>query len=140
MKLEEKLRKISKKIGRKHGIEYLLFFGSYSIGYQLEESDVDIAVKLKSRPKNFKEKLRTITKISSEIERGIDKEVDLIILNDANPGLKFEIFRTGKILYYERYNRLVEDKSRAIAEYQDFSSWSKPMFDSMIKGILHGGK
>lgn len=140
MKLERKLKGITQKIAKKYGIEYAFLFGSYTGKYQLEDSDVDVAIKLKDKPKNFKEKLSIIAQICSEIENEIGKEVDLIIMNDTDLGLKFEIFRTGKVLFYEEYNELVENKSRTIAEYQDFYFWSKELFNKMIKGIVHGRK
>lgn len=127
----KKLKKIFSRISEKYGIVYSILFGSFSQGYEWKESDLDIAVKLKeSLP--FKKKLRLISEISGEIERETGIETDVIILNDAPLGLKFEIFKNGKTIY-SKSNEIIEDKSRVMGEYLDFSIWARPLFKKLMK-------
>ena len=138
--LAAKLKKSLKRIGNKYGIEYAILFGSYTGEYQVDESDVDIAVKLKKTPKSFRKKVQIITGISSEIERIIGKETDIIVLNDSPPGLRFEIFEKGKTLMVWDRQVLVNDKAMTMAEYHDFSIWVKPLYDKLIEDVTHGRK
>ena len=87
-------------------------FGSYAKGFAMEESDIDIAVYLKD--KNGEDK------IGSQINRILDKDVDLLVLNDAPATLVSNIFQTGiplaikdKRLYWKIY-------LKASAEAEDF--------------------
>lgn len=90
-----KIREAVKKISRKFGIRYAILFGSYVTKSRWKESDIDIAVKLEKTPKNFRENLKTSTEISGELGRMLGKEVDVIVLNSASLGLRFEIFESG---------------------------------------------
>ena len=129
--LIKKLKRVFSRISEKYGIVYSILFGSFQKGYEWEESDLDIAIKLKeSLP--FKKKLRLMSKISEEIEKKVGIETDVIILNDAPLGLKFEIFKNGKIIY-SKNNEIIEDKSRVIGEYLDFSIWARPLFKKLMK-------
>jgi predicted nucleotidyltransferase len=122
-----------KKISRKYGIRYAIVFGSYITKTRWKESDIDLAVKLKRTPKDFKENLKVSTKISGELGKMLGKEVDVIILNSASLGLKFEIFETGKVLLCKNMDELVEDKSRTIACYHDFKFFVQPLYDKLVK-------
>jgi len=138
--LTNKLEEALGSIGDKYGIEYAILFGSYAEGYNFSKSDLDIAVKLEETPKNFREKLRKITEISEKVEEVVGIETDVIILNDAHPGLRFEIFRNGKLIIVRNRDILIMDKDKTMAEYYDFSFWSRPLYGKLIEGIKHGRK
>ena len=140
MGLLEECKKIVERTAKKYGISYALLFGSYASKRNWKESDIDIAVKLKNPHKKFKEKIRLMNRIAGEIERKKGVETDVIFLNDADTGLKFEIFRTGKILYYDNYDKFVNDKSAAIGEYLDFNFWAMPLHKKVYESVLHGRK
>lgn len=77
--------------------------------------------------------MELIAKISYEIEKEIGKKTDIIILNDEPLGLKFEIFKSGKIVYCKDYEEIIEDKTKTMAEYIDFSIRAKPLFEKLIE-------
>ncbi|TZE81327.1 type VII toxin-antitoxin system MntA family adenylyltransferase antitoxin [Calorimonas adulescens] len=68
-------------------------FGSYSKRRQFKESDVDIAVYLKEGY-TFDD----ITMLWGNLEDITRKDVDLIILNSANPIIAWEAIRGSKLL------------------------------------------
>jgi predicted nucleotidyltransferase len=76
-------------------------FGSYSEARAHRESDVDVGVLLDRRvfatnPDRFEARLRLIGLLGSALGRG---DVDLVILNDAPPGLGARIVTRALRLY-----------------------------------------
>lgn len=53
MKTILKLKKIFQRISKKYGINYSVVFGSFLFGYEFEESDLDIGIKL-NQPLKFR--------------------------------------------------------------------------------------
>ncbi|RLE68046.1 MAG: hypothetical protein DRJ34_03765 [Thermoprotei archaeon] len=128
-KIAEEIRRISDK----YGIIYALLFGSSIDGYMLRSSDIDIAVMLKGDPKNFGENLRISVKISSILGRSLGREVDIIILNTAPLGLKYEIYTTGKILFCSDRERFIDDLVKTIGMYQDFRIFISPLYRKLVE-------
>jgi hypothetical protein len=83
------------------GVVSAYLFGSYSEARAHRESDVDVGVLLDRRvfatnPDRFEARLRLIGLLGSALGRG---DVDLVILNDAPPGLGARIVTRGRRLY-----------------------------------------
>ncbi|MCD6403242.1 MAG: nucleotidyltransferase domain-containing protein [Candidatus Aenigmarchaeota archaeon] len=111
------LKVLSKKISemsKKFGIRYAILFGSYAKGRKTEESDIDIALKLKRHPNNLFKFLKDFVD-----ELGIEG-VDVVILNSAPNTLKFEIFRNGVVLFCEDKEEYFNDLLSMIKWYDDW--------------------
>jgi predicted nucleotidyltransferase len=54
------------------------------------------------------------------LEHAARRSVDLVILDEAPPGLAYRIFRDGRLIVEKNRRALVERKTRAILEYLDF--------------------
>ena len=136
--IEKKLESTFKRIGKKFGVSYAILFGSYASRTAIKESDLDIAVKLNKPPKTFKHKIKLITDISLEIERRVGIETDIVIINDAPYTLSFEIFKKGKLIFLSNRKEYINDKVKTMAMYQDFSFWSKPLFEKIKESVKIG--
>ena len=93
-------------------ISIAYIFGSAKDGVIKSNSDIDIAVLLK----NNYEKLIEF-KIAAEIEEYFQCKTDVIVMNTANPILKYEVFKNGNRLF-ER-----DSKERAIFEVNAFRDY-----------------
>jgi len=124
--------KALEKLSEKYKIMYAVVFGSYGSKTQWKESDIDIGLKLKESPKNFRENLKISTKISEDLGKILKREVDVIILNSASLGLKFEIFETGKVVFYKSKHEFLEDKTNIIANYHDFRFFIEPLYKKLV--------
>lgn len=107
-RLEDKKIKLLKEYFEKIPEVLMAFiFGSFAKGFVMEESDIDIGIYLKE---NLLEKEELETKIYSEISKILQKNVDLVILNEAPASLISNVLKTGiplrmknKKLYWEVY-------------------------------------
>ena len=104
METKQKIKKILESVGN---VQFAYLFGSYAKGEQTKNSDVDIALYLKND--SFDAKLS----IHHTLQRALQKEVDLVVLNRArNYDLLGDILEDGVLL------KESEDDSRVMFELQ----------------------
>lgn len=102
-------------IADRHGIVLLLQFGSTVTGKSHAGSDVDIAV-LFDRPSVALEELGTL---QAELQAlYLERTVDLVVLNRADPLLLKQVTASCNLLYGSQRD-LHELKIRAFKQYQD---------------------
>jgi hypothetical protein len=82
------------KIARDHGISYLALFGSFARGTATGESDVDLAVRF-GRPIDLLE----FAGIQIEIEQALQRQVDLVPLDQAYPFVRESMQNDLLVLY-----------------------------------------
>jgi len=113
MKLEEILKRknIDPKIGEvgnlgaklkrvfeKHRVILAYLFGSRAKEKFAEESDYDIAVLMEKQNPTLTDEISLAISIAETLGVPADK-VDVVLLNKAEPPLKYRILREGKIIY-----------------------------------------
>jgi len=106
-------------------------FGSAGKGKTTGESDIDIAVLIdesKLKKKNFELLKRKYYAASPAFSM---RPVDIVILNTAPPFLKYQILKTGRILFDRSRKLRVRFTERAITEYLDY----KPIEDIYLKAV-----
>jgi predicted nucleotidyltransferase len=110
-------------------IAFALLFGSEAKGAAHAHSDVDVAVGLVAG-----EQLDTLARgaLASRLETAVGRPVDLVMLDDAPPGLAYRIFRDGRLISGRDAAALKNRLARAILEYLDF----KPIEDQLTAGVL----
>ena len=109
-------------------------FGSVAAKKDNKFSDVDIAVLFKpsvDQKEYFSQRLALI----DDLSRVLNKNVDVVILNQANSFLKFQVFKYGLKVYEQpgRGERCFE--ARAIIEYFDFLPIRSKLEKAMIENI-----
>ncbi len=98
-------------------------FGSAKDGVLREGSDADVGV-LMSRAPTFEEQLALLGRLQDALR--LD-DVDLVILNDANPILRFEAV-SGRRLFTRDLPALAEFVSLTAREYEDeMAQWERAM-------------
>lgn len=90
----EKIKQITKPIFDNYGISYAYLFGSYAKNKAKEKSDIDILISSELKGLKF-------IQLQSDLINIINKEVDLIRINDLKNNEKFlnEILKTGINIY-----------------------------------------
>ncbi len=82
------------------GIKLALLFGSLAKGVAREESDIDLAVMIETQPSTILERGEQKRQLMRELSSFLRmSKVDLVILNQASHLLRYQIVRTGKVLY-----------------------------------------
>lgn len=112
-----------------YGIRLIYIFGSYAKGNNNEKSDVDIAVLL-NNDYNPMDKLELIGELTSVLRR---EDIDLVILNSANPVLRHQVIKYGKLIYMENEDVKVDFEVKVLKEYMDMEPFRKVQ----MAGIKH---
>jgi predicted nucleotidyltransferase len=102
-------------IAEKHGIILLLQFGSSVTGMLHERSDVDLAVLLEHVPRSLEAHAALLHDLQQLFP---DREVDLALLNRADPLFLRKITQTCRLLHGS-LRRLQQLKIYAFKRYQD---------------------
>lgn len=105
------------KIAKKFSLRLVLVFGSFAAGKNRKDSDLDIAV-LGSGGISFREQVSLI----NELSHIFGKDVDLSVLNRANPLLLFEVSKNSLLLYGEK-EEFFNFKLRAFHAYNDYAPY-----------------
>lgn len=110
-------------------VAYALVFGSAVRGTLRPDSDVDVAIELRSgAPRD----VHALGALAARLESAVGRRVDLVLLDEAPPPLAYRVFRDGRIVAERDHGALVARKARAIVEYLDF----KPVEDLCAAGVL----
>ena len=109
-------------------------FGSVATGKENRFSDVDIAVLFDDRASRD-EYSRRVLFMMDELSILLDKNVDIVVLNEASSFLKFQIIKSG-VRIYEHPDRHSRDfESAAVIEYFDYLPTRNRLEAAMISGI-----
>ena len=92
-------------------------------------SDVDVAVGLRS---GVTFDLHDIGGLISELERAAGRDVDVVILDEAPPGLAYRVFRDGRLLVEKDRRARIERHVPAMVECLDFE-WAERL---CARGVL----
>lgn len=130
--MEETLKNFFKK-GR--GVVALYLFGSHAKKSKRVPEDIDVAVLYErtSTPDP-----RQILEMQESLSGLLKKDVDLVVMNRANPILKHQIFGEGKLLLNNNPSLLNEFFSRSLSEYDEIKRVRRPIEQSILKGRIYG--
>ena len=116
-------------------IAFALVFGSAARGQETPFSDLDIAIGLRAGVTFDAGDIGTLV---SRLEAASRREVDLVILNEAPPGLAYRVFRDGRLIFEADRAARVARQARAIMEYLDFKPFEERFARAVLKKAAHG--
>lgn len=130
--MEEKLKDFFRQ---EKGVVAVYIFGSYAKKSKLAPEDIDVAVlyERKEAPNPAK-----ILERKENLSGLIKKDVDWVVMNRANPILKHQIFREGKLLLNNNPSHLNDFFARSLTEYEDIKRVRRPIEQSILKGRVYG--
>lgn len=97
----------------------VFIFGSYAKGRMRKSSDVDVAVYAEPEVVAGDLGLDVRLRYTVELEGMIGKSVDVVILNQAPPILRHQIFRDGVLVYERERSRVRRFIGDALVEFYD---------------------
>lgn len=101
-------------------IKLIYIFGSYAKGKNNQNSDLDIAVLLGDY--QAFDKINLISEFVGIFKRD---DIDVVVLNDANSILKFQVIKYGKVVYMvSEYDKVIFE-ARTLDEYMDMEFFRK---------------
>lgn len=128
MKITKEQQKQIKSIAKKNNLIMVLVFGSFATSKTHRDSDIDIAIKIK-QPVNYLK----FSELLFDFQEIFPKnEVDLAIINYADPLFLKKITETANILYGSP-RELAELKIYAFKKYIDHQKYFKMEKDFVDK-------
>ena len=116
-------------LGADPRIAYALVFGSSVRGTMHPHSDVDVAIgMIDARRLDLME----LGELRSKLQAAAGRPVDLVLLEEAPPGLAYRVFRHGRLIFARDERALAARRARAILEYLDF----RPIEELCAQGVL----
>jgi uncharacterized protein len=110
-------------------ITYALLFGSAATGRVRTDSDVDVAIGLAEGAALTP---LAIGALAARLEEAAGRPIDLVLLDEAPPGLAYRVFRDGRPIAVRSESALKARFVRAVLEYLDF----KPFEELFTRGAL----
>ena len=123
------LERLTEVVGADPRIAYALVFGSTATETAHALSDIDVAIGLIP---GASLDLLDIGRLASELEAVALRPVDLVLLDEAPPGLAYRVFRGGRPLFVRDRPALAARQARAVLEYLDF----RPVEELCARGVL----
>jgi len=136
-KIDKELIEILKKFfSDRQEIMFAWLFGSYANGHNNCYSDIDIAVYI--RDNILLDDVDWYLGLKADIMELVNKEVDLVLLNNAKPMIK-HVANMQKIILLSRDELFEAEYSlRVIKEYNDVRYWARFSRQSLLGGIKNG--
>ncbi|HAS00187.1 MAG: hypothetical protein US57_C0011G0033 [Candidatus Moranbacteria bacterium GW2011_GWC2_37_73] len=130
MKIDNNQKLEIARIAKKSGLKLVMVFGSFASGKNRDDSDMDVAV-ASMKEISFHEQIRLTNKFSLILK----KNIDLSILNNANPLLLFQVSKNSILLYGNEVD-FAKFKLYAFKSYNDYAPYFK-MESDLNKKIIN---
>ena len=111
-------------------VVFSCIFGSYAQNRIRENSDIDIAIYLKENID-----IDTYLEIKMNLSEVLKREVDLVILNNAPPLLKYEIYKNNILLFSRDKTLESKYKVKTLFEYSDIKRYLNLSYDKTIERL-----
>lgn len=107
-------------------------FGSAVSSRLTKGSDVDVAVLFSKMP-HFSD----ILKITEEVSGIINREIDIVVLNNSSPVIRMQVLKNGKLIKSidnASYNNFFV---RTVKEYDDLKYVRKEAEENILRGRIY---
>ena len=131
-------REAFERFCRRRRVRLAVLFGSSVTGRRTAHSDLDLAFWLRDEPKPSSE--LDLTNVLMSLLHCND--VDVVVLNHANPLLQWQVASTGKPLYERQAGAFVRFQVRAFRRYHDghrIYQWTRAYLHEWLKATRHAG-
>lgn len=117
------------------GISAVYLFGSEAKGTSNRLSDVDVGILFeRNQAPSFEEK----TRLQEELSALLKKDVDLVVLNSANPILNHQVLKNGVLLLSPKPRDVHAFFIKTVMEYDDLKRMRAYQEQQLLRGISHG--
>jgi predicted nucleotidyltransferase len=139
LNLETALPIIRDYLARQPEVVLAYLYGSYALGQEWTESDLDVGVLFEERESSY-EVFRRALRHAAELQSKLGEiEIDLRELNGAPVEFLMQVIKPNRCLYARSERERVQFETRVIREYLDF----KPVLDeyySQLRRRLKEGR
>lgn len=107
-------------------VRLAVVFGSAARGVANAQSDIDIGISLAAEAD-----AGSLSRLRVELERAAGRAVDLVVLDEAPPLLRFEIARAGTVLVQRDPHGWADFRARALIDWWDWAPTARMMHETM---------
>lgn len=125
----EMLERLKRQAAMWPELKLAVVFGSTARGQARPKSDVDLGVLLDP----YRPELRF--QVEAELGRAAGRPVDVILLDDAPPLLRFEIAREGVLLFECEGHRWTDFKARAMVDWWDWAPTHRMIAAGVVRRL-----
>lgn len=107
-------------------VDVLVLFGSHVGGSARANSDVDVAIGLSGRSAEIRRAVEVA------FARAVDRPVDVSFLDTAPPQLRFEMARSGVLVFERTQGAWARERARAMVDWWDWAPLARRIHDRAI--------
>ncbi|EIW20880.1 MULTISPECIES: type VII toxin-antitoxin system MntA family adenylyltransferase antitoxin [Pelosinus] len=133
IKLIERLKDF---FAERQDIMFAWLFGSSATGLTTRFSDIDIAVYV--RDHTVLTDMDWYLQLKADLMELVNKEIDLVVLNNARPLIKHTANMQKKVLLSRNALFEAEYSLRVVKEYNDVRYWSRYSRQNLLRGKKNG--
>lgn len=117
-------------------INFVIIFGSFSTDNVHNWSDIDICVSIA----NYKElatsaRFEIAAELLSHFEKTVSSDlIDLSIWEVLNPNLRYNVLKSGKVIYHKSTKYFQEITAHTMKVYWDQKEWHDKLVDTVFIG------
>ncbi|MCD6500640.1 nucleotidyltransferase domain-containing protein, partial [bacterium] len=112
------IKNLSKFFKKEKEVLFCYLFGSRAYGKPISTSDIDLAVYLDE--KKCRDLFEKRLELVSQISQIMHKDVDILVLNNSSPFLKYVVLKEGKLIFEKEKGKRIDFELRAMNEYFDY--------------------
>ena len=107
-------------------VDVLVLFGSCAGGSSRANSDVDVAIGLSGRSAGIRRAVEVA------FARAVDQPVDVSFLDTAPSQLRFEMARSGVLLFERTQGAWARERARAMVDWWDWAPLARRIHDRAV--------
>lgn len=134
--ITDKIKAISEMLASRPEIDFAYLFGSQVSGQGDKMSDIDIAVYADVPDDRLTYRLKLLEHLQCLVG---EVSVDLVLLNDSSPLLRFEVIKHGQVLKENKEKRVIFEV-RVFSEYMDTEHLRRTQGMYLKEQLLQGAK
>lgn len=132
--MTDKIKAISEMLARRPEVDFAYLFGSQVSGQCSTMSDIDIAVYVDVTDDRLVYQLKLLERLQCLTG---SVAVDLVLLNDAPPLLRYEVIKHGQVLKENKEKRVIFE-IRVLSEYMDTEHLRRTQSMYLKEKLLQG--
>lgn len=127
---------VAQLLARDRAVLAAYLFGSNASGRARNGSDVDVAVLLS--PRRAGEAFEFRLRYAADLEDLLGRRVDVVVLNQADPFLRFQVYSKGKLLFVRNRRKALEFQLYSMNEYWDYLPIKQAIEGTAVRRMMRG--
>ena len=113
---------------------FIVIFGSAAKGRLTPKSDIDIGVFFLPQYSHISSNFEELANLREKIENVLQRDFDLVIMNDVDLIMAMEIVKTGQVIFDTSPSSFIPYKQNIISRYIDFKISRRGIEKALING------